>query len=227
MPVINAILLKSLSPLTYLNAEVYVDKSPRRIKIVSTIMQLDETPGVTMKTRVRRISALWRRLRPPGCGLASPRPARGPETAQRFTAEHVQRQVAARGAGGGTANVAGPDRGRDRAFDGEAWRWISGPARLRRGRHGCCPTGTAMLDMLARSLREYAHTQVVVAVYTDAIGSSEFNQQQSRRALGRGGVPTWQPRVSPERADRPGVGEVEPLKRQTRRGAGISTAAYC
>jgi outer membrane protein OmpA-like peptidoglycan-associated protein len=38
---------------------------------------------------------------------------------------------------------------------------------------------TAMLDLLARSLKEYEHTTVVVAVYTDAIGSVEFNQQQS------------------------------------------------
>jgi outer membrane protein OmpA-like peptidoglycan-associated protein len=38
---------------------------------------------------------------------------------------------------------------------------------------------TTMLDLLARSLREYEHTSVVVAVYTDAIGSAEYNQQQS------------------------------------------------
>ena len=42
------------------------------------------------------------------------------------------------------------------------------------------PAATAMLDLLAHSLREYAHTEIVVAVYTDAIGSSEFNQQQSQ-----------------------------------------------
>jgi len=41
------------------------------------------------------------------------------------------------------------------------------------------PTGKQMLDILARSLRSREHTQVVVAVYTDAIGSAEFNQQQS------------------------------------------------
>jgi OOP family OmpA-OmpF porin len=42
------------------------------------------------------------------------------------------------------------------------------------------PAGVAMLDLLAHSLREYTHTEIVVAVYTDAIGSSEFNQQQSQ-----------------------------------------------
>jgi len=41
---------------------------------------------------------------------------------------------------------------------------------------------TAMLDLLARSLNEYEHTSIVVAVYTDAIGSADYNQQQS---LGR------------------------------------------
>jgi outer membrane protein OmpA-like peptidoglycan-associated protein len=42
------------------------------------------------------------------------------------------------------------------------------------------PAGVAMLDLLARSLRQYAHTEIVVAVYTDAIGSTEFNLQQSQ-----------------------------------------------
>jgi outer membrane protein OmpA-like peptidoglycan-associated protein len=42
------------------------------------------------------------------------------------------------------------------------------------------PAGTALLDLIARSLREYANSEVVVAVYTDAIGSSEYNQGQSQ-----------------------------------------------
>ena len=42
------------------------------------------------------------------------------------------------------------------------------------------PAATAMLDLLAQSLREFSHTEIVVAVYTDAIGSNEFNQQQSQ-----------------------------------------------
>lgn len=41
------------------------------------------------------------------------------------------------------------------------------------------PAGTAMLDLVAHSLRSYRHTTVVVAIYTDAIGSSESNQGQS------------------------------------------------
>ena len=42
------------------------------------------------------------------------------------------------------------------------------------------PEAMAMLDLLAHSLREFSHTEIVVAVYTDAIGSAEFNQQQSQ-----------------------------------------------
>jgi len=41
------------------------------------------------------------------------------------------------------------------------------------------PAGTAMLDLVAQSLRSYEHTAVVVAVYTDAIGSDDYNQRQS------------------------------------------------
>jgi outer membrane protein OmpA-like peptidoglycan-associated protein len=42
------------------------------------------------------------------------------------------------------------------------------------------PEGTAMLDLFARSLRQYPRTQVVVAVYTDALGGSDFNKRQSQ-----------------------------------------------
>jgi outer membrane protein OmpA-like peptidoglycan-associated protein len=42
------------------------------------------------------------------------------------------------------------------------------------------PAGAAWLDLVARSLREYTHSEVVVAVYTDNIGSSEYNQGQSQ-----------------------------------------------
>lgn len=42
------------------------------------------------------------------------------------------------------------------------------------------PAGTEMLDAVAHSLKDYKHTQIVIAVYTDAIGSSDFNQQQSQ-----------------------------------------------
>jgi outer membrane protein OmpA-like peptidoglycan-associated protein len=46
------------------------------------------------------------------------------------------------------------------------------------------PTGSAMLDLLAHSLREYEHSGIVVAVYTDAIGSPEYNQRQSEARAG-------------------------------------------
>ena len=42
------------------------------------------------------------------------------------------------------------------------------------------PAGAAWLDLVAHSLREYTHSEVVVAVYTDNIGSSEYNQDQSQ-----------------------------------------------
>jgi len=42
------------------------------------------------------------------------------------------------------------------------------------------PAGIEMLDAVAHSLKDYRHTQLVIAVYTDAIGSSDFNQQQSQ-----------------------------------------------
>jgi len=66
------------------------------------------------------------------------------------------------------------------ARDGEALK-VEFPVRLAFVPDGMelLPTGKQMLDILARALRSHEHTQVVVAVYTDAIGSSEFNQQQS------------------------------------------------
>jgi outer membrane protein OmpA-like peptidoglycan-associated protein len=42
------------------------------------------------------------------------------------------------------------------------------------------PGGTEMLDAVARSLKDYKRTQLVICVYTDTIGSSESNQQQSQ-----------------------------------------------
>ncbi|HVO00222.1 MAG TPA: OmpA family protein [Steroidobacteraceae bacterium] len=73
------------------------------------------------------------------------------------------------------------------------------------------PAGTAMLDALARSLRDYKRTQVVVAVYTDTIGTAEFNQQQSQ---GRAGVVAAYLQihgVAPERLVARGVGEAAQL----------------
>jgi chemotaxis protein MotB len=77
------------------------------------------------------------------------------------------------------------------------------------------PAGTQMLDILARSLRSHEHTQVVVAVYTDAIGSTEFNQQQS---LARAEVVVEYlrgNRVAGARLVARGVGETEPLSAES------------
>ena len=73
------------------------------------------------------------------------------------------------------------------------------------------PAGTAFLDAVARSLRDYKRSRVVVAVYTDAIGGSEFNQQQSQ---GRAGVVVAYLQikgVAPERLVARGAGETAPL----------------
>jgi len=74
------------------------------------------------------------------------------------------------------------------------------------------PSGRAMLDLLARSLRDFGGTQVVVAVYTDAIGSEEFNRQQARtRAVAL--VAYLKSRgVAPARLIARGVGEGAPLE---------------
>ena len=98
------------------------------------------------------------------------------------------------------------------ARDGETLR-LNYPIRLAFVPDGMelLPTGTQMLDILARSLRAHEHTQVVVAVYTDAIGSSEFNQQQS---LARAEVVVGYLRdrsVAGARLVARGVGESAPL----------------
>ncbi len=41
------------------------------------------------------------------------------------------------------------------------------------------PAAATLLDLVAHSLRGYDGTAIVVAVYTDAIGSAEYNQRQS------------------------------------------------
>lgn len=47
-------------------------------------------------------------------------------------------------------------------------------------REDLLPAGTELLDAVAHSLKDYKRTQLVVTVYTDAIGSSDSNQQQSQ-----------------------------------------------
>jgi len=73
------------------------------------------------------------------------------------------------------------------------------------------PAGKTMLDLVAASLRKFGQSRAVVAVYTDAIGSAQFNREQSllRAAavvsyLRSRGVP-------PVRLIARGVGEEQPL----------------
>jgi outer membrane protein OmpA-like peptidoglycan-associated protein len=41
------------------------------------------------------------------------------------------------------------------------------------------PAANTLLDLVAHSLRSYDGTAIVIAVYTDAIGSADYNQRQS------------------------------------------------
>lgn len=98
------------------------------------------------------------------------------------------------------------------ARDGEAIK-VQFPIRLTFVPDGMAllPSGIQMLDIVARSLRAHEHTQVVVAVYTDAIGSSAFNQQQS---MARAEVVVGYLRdrsIAGARLIARGVGESEPL----------------
>ncbi len=73
------------------------------------------------------------------------------------------------------------------------------------------PAGTEMLDAVARSLKDYKRTQLVVTVYTDAIGSSESNleQSQARADLVLNYLQTKG--VEPERMSARGAGEAAQL----------------
>ena len=73
------------------------------------------------------------------------------------------------------------------------------------------PAGTALLDALARSLREYKRAQLVVAVYTDTIGSSEYNQQQAQARAGVVVAYLQIRGIAPERLIARGVGEAAQL----------------
>ena len=73
------------------------------------------------------------------------------------------------------------------------------------------PAGTAFLDAVARSLREYKRSQLIVAVYTDAIGGSEFNQQQAQARAGVVVAYLQIKGVAPERLVARGVGETAQL----------------
>ena len=71
---------------------------------------------------------------------------------------------------------------------------------------------TAMLDLLSRSLREYEHTAAVVAVYTDAIGTTIYNQQQSQARAAAVVAYLESKGVSPARLAAKGAGESAPLE---------------
>ena len=73
------------------------------------------------------------------------------------------------------------------------------------------PTGMAMLDLLAHSLREYERTEIVVAVYTDSIGSSEYNRQQSQARAAAVVAYLQAKGVAPARLIARGAGESAPL----------------
>lgn len=70
----------------------------------------------------------------------------------------------------------------------------------------------AMLDLLARSLREYEHSNIVVAVYTDAIGSPIYNQQQSQGRADAVVAYLQSKGISPARLIARGAGESAPLE---------------
>jgi outer membrane protein OmpA-like peptidoglycan-associated protein len=91
---------------------------------------------------------------------------------------------------------------------------VSYPVRL-----AFVPDGTdllapaaAMLDLLARSLKEYVHTTIVVTVYTDAIGSVAYNEQQSQARATVVVAYLEDKGVSPERLAAKGAGESAPLE---------------
>jgi len=87
------------------------------------------------------------------------------------------------------------------------------PARLAfaADRAELLPTASSMLDVLLHSLRDHKRTQLVVAVYTDAIGSVEFNQQQAQ-ARAAAVVAYLQMRgIAADRLVARGVGEGEQL----------------
>jgi outer membrane protein OmpA-like peptidoglycan-associated protein len=73
-------------------------------------------------------------------------------------------------------------------------------------------SATAMLDLLVRSLKEYDHTTIVVAVYTDAIGSIDYNRQQSQTRAATVVAYLEAKGVSPARLAAKGAGESAPLE---------------
>jgi outer membrane protein OmpA-like peptidoglycan-associated protein len=71
---------------------------------------------------------------------------------------------------------------------------------------------TSMLDVLARSLREFEHSNVLVAVYTDSIGASTYNQLQSQSRAEAVVAYLETKGISPARLVARGAGESAPLE---------------
>jgi outer membrane protein OmpA-like peptidoglycan-associated protein len=69
-----------------------------------------------------------------------------------------------------------------------------------------------MLDLLARSLKDFPHTAIVIAVYTDSIGSSDYNQQQSQARAAAVVDYLVTKGIASERLVATGVGETVPLE---------------
>ena len=96
---------------------------------------------------------------------------------------------------------------------GEGGLELHFPARLAfvADRTELLPAGTEMLDVVARSLRDFRRTQVVVAVFSDAIGSSDYNQQAAQARAGAVVAYLQTRGIAPDRLIARGVGEARPL----------------
>ncbi len=159
----------------------------------------------------------WRRFSSTAIAQAAApaaEPRRGRQSAAAADPHPVEHGAAGR-AGSGAAHFARPDRGRDlalRVTSLELWY----PVRLAFAADGTelLASATAMLDLLAHSLKEYEHTAVVVAVYTDAIGSNDYNQQQSQARAAAVVAYLESKGVAEARLVARGAGESAPLEAQ-------------
>ena len=77
------------------------------------------------------------------------------------------------------------------------------------------PAGKAMLDILVNSLRRHKRTQIVVAVYSDAIGSLESNQQQTQARAAAIAAYLQSRQIAAPRLIARGAGESAPLSTQS------------
>jgi outer membrane protein OmpA-like peptidoglycan-associated protein len=215
MPVINAVFAKSLSSLASPIAEVYVDISPGGPKSLHNDCSPRKPVGDPLKLMIflpaicaTAALSSWATARgsatEPGpvapadtVGTAEPRPPR--------TTPPSKQETALRTSLAQTAAVVSRS---ETAL--ELWY----PARL-----AFVPDGTelvapamAMLDLLARWLREFQHSNVVVTVYTDSIGASNYNQEQSQTRADTVMAYLQDKGISPARLVARGAGESAPLE---------------